>query len=427
MSCRSRSGYVYVAVLFTTLIVVATVGVSLSVSTASLRSEMDRNDRVEAIRIAESEIHRLAAAMRVSGGWRSDNVSGQFSDWRDWDVATATAIDPATRRVRHRYTDPDGLLDDDDSDSVQLIVHCRVGSARTALAVTMEPDPQPLEILGCSVTCTDDMLFASNGLVVTERPVFSADDCTGVSGLLVTPRLDCGGSATVTLRGDLGDATINLPSYDVPDRYKSMGTEIDVDSLPLSGGQRIIQDRVVSSSVNPFGTADPAGIYWIDADGEGIHIADCRIDATLMVEDASEIRLSGGLNWNYPTTPDAILVTDSPITFGDVQSQLSEADRSTNFNPPAVPYRGTLSNTTTIDIYPTELRGFVYTSEDILVESHGDFLLPIVGGLLGRDITVEGRLSVRHLDQWLDMPPSGLSNRVPMRFVRGTWRRVAAQ
>ena len=42
---QSRGGYLYIAVLFTSLIVAASVAASLSLSTGSLRSDIDRINR----------------------------------------------------------------------------------------------------------------------------------------------------------------------------------------------------------------------------------------------------------------------------------------------------------------------------------------------------------------------------------------------
>jgi hypothetical protein len=229
----------------------------------------------------------------------------------------------------------------------------------------------------------------------------------------------------MTLRGDLVAASVSLPTYDVLARYRSEGTRILIASLPQSGGERLIQDIVLSPTINPYGTTDAAGIYWIDASGEKVRIANCRLDATLVISDANEVLLSGGLAWSYPRTPDAILVCDSKITIENLESTLSEPDRNSNFNPLGSPYRDTLTNGTTFDTYPTELRGLVYTTKDILIKPLvGNGILPVTGSLLGDKIQIEGAVSVQQLDEWIDTPPIGFSDQVPMQFVRGTFRRI---
>lgn len=420
---QMRPGYLYVAVLFTTLIVMATVSVSLSVSTANLRAENNRNARSQALRLAESEIHRLAAKMRTSSQWRTDSINNEFSPWRDWTIGLSTS--GLVRQVRHRYNDADSVLNDSLIDSAELTVHARVGDAETAVSVTLESDPSPLELLGYSVTCSNDLDINSGGTLTAERAVQVAGDCLSTSGMLTTPRLECGGLAEVTLRGDLAASSVSLPSYNVLTRYAAVGTQIPLASIPQSNGERMIQDVVLSPNVNPYGTVDAGGIYWINASGQTVRIANCRLNATLVITNANEIILSGGLTWSYPVAPEAILVSDSPIQMEDLEATLNESNRNVNFNPAGSPYRETLTNSTAVDIYPTELRGLIYSTQDIVIEPLVDgATLSVVGSILAADLQIKAHVTVRQLDEWIDSPPIGFSNRVPMRFVRGTFRRI---
>ena len=84
-----------------------------------------------------------------------------------------------------------------------------------------------------------------------------------------------------------------------------------------------------------------------------------------------------------------------------------------------------MSNTTSLDIYPTELRGIIYTTDDLRLDPLvGGETLAITGLVVGRDIRIYGRMAIRQLKEVLVNPPPGLSNNVPMRFVRGSYRRV---
>ncbi|NNE00245.1 MAG: hypothetical protein HKN47_23240, partial [Pirellulaceae bacterium] len=76
-----RAGYLYVAVLFTTLIIVATVTAGLSLSTANTRGEIDRIDRMSALRLAESQLQRVATQMQSENTWRSTATNSVYSDW----------------------------------------------------------------------------------------------------------------------------------------------------------------------------------------------------------------------------------------------------------------------------------------------------------------------------------------------------------
>jgi hypothetical protein len=195
--------------------------------------------------------------------------------------------------------------------------------------------------------------------------------------------------------------------------------------VPLVSSERIIEDRLLSPTSNPFGAVDPAGIYWLDAAGSKVVISHCRLDATLAIRNASEIEIKGGIVWNYPSGADAILVTDASVRFQNVEATLSETARNVNFNPVSSPYRQTLANSTSTDVYPTQLRGVICTSSDLRVDPLvSDAVLRVTGSVVGRDLRIDGHLVVTRLDELLSSPPPGLSDPIPMRLVQGSMRRI---
>ena len=423
---RLRGGFLYVAVLFTTLIVMASVTAALSISTANLRSESDRAHQSAALRLAESEIHRLAALINADSSWRASSANNVFSNWSSRTVDGSQA-DPASQ-VRYRLMDRDGDLADEPFDPVQLTVHAKVGSSEAALTVEMESDPTPFDMLDHSVTATDDLQFESGGALTCERTVQVADDCkTNSWGILTTPQLQCSGMVQMALRGGQAPASVSLPSFDVLEQYIAAGTRISTIGIPRSGSDLVIQDRLLTATDNPFGALDASGIYWLDAGGSKVVISHCRLKATLAIRNASEVEISGGIVWDYPTKADVILAADSPIVFRDVEGELSEPDRNVNFNPTSSAFRGTLSNGNTNDVYLSGLRGLLYSTDDLRVgplvqNSH----LRIAGSVIARDIWIEGFVVVTSLDEILTDPPLGLRDPLPMRFVRGSLRRIPA-
>ncbi len=141
---------------------------ALTISTSSLRGETDRSGRGQALRFAESEIHRQAAIMRTSSLWRSSETNNVFSNWHP---ITANGVDvTGTSLVRHRFNDTDGLLADDLTDTVELTVHAKVGRSEAAITVRLESDPAPLNLLRYSVTAADDIQFESGGALSCEAP-----------------------------------------------------------------------------------------------------------------------------------------------------------------------------------------------------------------------------------------------------------------
>ncbi len=139
----------------------------------------------------------------------------------------------------------------------------------------------------------------------------------------------------------------------------------------------------------------------------------------------ASIELSGGLLWTYAANPEAILVADNHITFVDVEPVLDELVRGTNFNPPSIPYRQTFANNTASDVFPTELRGVIFTTRNITFQPTTNHdLLAVTGAVICKDLRVNGDVVVRQLNEVRDAPPRGLIDPIPMQFVRGTFRRI---
>ncbi len=280
---QSRGGYLYIAVLFTSLIVAASVAASLSLSTGSLRSDIDRINRHSALRLAETEIHRIASLMNNDDAWRTARVSGAYSDWRVLDGVRNSD----SSQVRFKLTDEDGDLADDSADAVELTTHALVGKSQAAVTVLLEPQSAPLSILDYGITASDDIQIEFSGTLSSELPIQVVDDCkTKSSSVLTAPRLECNGRVEIPLRGELDSADVQMPTHDVVDKYVQVGTQISTASLPVQSGRYVIEDIVLTANNNPYGTPDAAGIYWIDANSQRIRISNSRIEATIAVKNA---------------------------------------------------------------------------------------------------------------------------------------------
>ena len=424
-SALRRGGYLYVAVLFTALIVAAAVAAALNLSTGSLRAENERINRKSALRLAESELHRVASHMNLASNWRLNKTSGAFSGWvvmSDDGVHNSDAS-----QVRHRLTDADGDLGDDFADSVELTAHAIVGKAEVAVSATLQPRQATESILHYGITAYDDIQIELAGSLTSAGPIQVGDDCkTNSSGLLTTPTLECNGRVEMAFRGDfVNSATVTMPSHDVVDMYVQEGTQIAVASLPIQNGKRVVDSVLLTAADNPFGAGDPDGIYWIDASSQVIRIRNSRIGATLAIKNASSIEVAGGVVWTYANQPEAILVSDSNILFSGIAPGLDEPTLNANFNPATSPYRQTLFNTTTADYFPTELRGVVFTTANIAFDPTTDGRpMVITGAVICRDLWVNGHVAIRQLGEVLQAPPLGMIDLIPMEFVRGSFRRI---
>ncbi|MDG2224426.1 MAG: hypothetical protein P8L85_23800 [Rubripirellula sp.] len=423
-SQRQRDGYLYVAVLFTSLVVLTAATTAFSISTSTLRSENDRTNQDDALWLAESEMQRQLAIIKSSGTWRNKHTNDTFVDWHSLKLDEVSWSDESS--VRHKFYDSDGDLADDNFDSVRLTVHARSATSHAAVSVELEPDPIPLDLLRYSITTGDDLKIPTIDSVVTERAVQVSDNTTGSpESLLTTPQLHCSGRVEISVRGEQKTASVTMPPHDVVDRYISLGTEIPNAEIPRSSRDLLLANRLLTKKDNPFGPVDKAGIYWIDAGGARVIIKNCRLEATLAITNSANVRIHNGVVWRYPNQADVILATNTILTLSNITPTLDENTVGVNFNPTSSPYRGTESNLTAKDVYPTELTGILYTSGNMRINRRTDGrTLKITGSLISRDLHLNGSVSLHSLDEVLTFPPPGLSDPTPMRLIRSSFRRI---
>lgn len=419
---RDRAGYLYVAVLFTSLIVAGAIATAISLDTTRLKTGNAATDRESAIRLAESELHRASVLLTANPDWRDELKHGAASDWINY----GTMMGTSNASARHRIDDEDGDLADDIFDDFHIISHAQFGAAQAAVSVQMETGFAPLDLLRYGVTTFDDLQCEDGATLVSERNIQVFDDCkTNTSGSITTSVLECSGSVPLAVRGDISTDDVQRPGFDVVGRYQDAGTEIPLASLSIHNGARAIRLAVVSPSSNPYGDVNTDGYYWIDALGQQINITDSRIVATITIRNASRVVVTGAVSWEATVLGEAILVTDSQVVFDAVDPILDETVLSSNFNPPATPYRNIDSNQTATDRFPTELRGIVYSEDevDILPTSSGD-PLAITGAVICDSLVIFHDLYVRSLDEMLTHVPIGLADPTQQRFKMGTFRRV---
>ena len=417
-----RGGYLYVAVLITSLVVAGAIATAVTLDTARLSTINAGVDRDAAIRLAESELHRSTALLRSDANWRTRFASGSPSSWTGYESFHVVQ----NAEARFVISDLDGDLADDPFDEFDLIAHARFGSAQAAVAVTIETGFAPLELLNYAVTAFDDLQCQNGAVLVCEDPIQVADDCkTNSFGVVVTPKLEYDGYNQLAVRGDQAPSDVDPIGFDVVDRYSAIGTQISVASLPNVAGAWTIEAVALSKDLNPFGSADPDGIYWLDAAGQQVNLSNLRINATLVIKNASRVLLSGASSMEPPRAGEAILVADSRIIFESIQPQLDEIALGVNLNPPAAPYRQTDANSVIADQFPTEFRGIVYSQSDIEIRSTIDGSpLRITGQLICNDLRVSNDVYVSAYPESLEQIPHGLSDPQQLRLRSGTYRRI---
>lgn len=375
--------------------------------------------------MAETELHRISMMLAADPNWRDNLNDSETSDWITY--GPVMGADNAAGRFTIIDADRDGDLADDVFDDSQIIAQGRFGAAQAAVSAILETGFAPLDWLRYGATTFDDLQVDYGAAIVSENPIQVFDDCqTYTTGSATTSRLECSGRFEFPVFGDTAGSDVRRPDFDVVEQYENVGTEIPLGLLPIYDGNPAIHLAVLSQSTNPYGVADPNGIYWINARGQAITIVNSRIEATLAVRGASSVTLTGALAWEAPGGVGAMLVTNSRVRFSAIAPTLDENNLGANFNPPATPYRGIDSNLSLSDQYPTEFRGIVYSSNDINVyATTSGAPLAITGSVICNDLVLYHSLLIRSLDELLTNVPRGFADPTQQRFRIGTFRRIA--
>jgi hypothetical protein len=416
---RPRQGFLYLAVLFTSLIVIASATAAFSISTNRLRSRQATLDSSDALRTAEAEAHRMASLLSTADlSWRSTLSNDVVSSWRSGDGGALLCS---------KLNDTDGNLADDSADPVTVTCYSALRQARRGVSFSLRPIAKPLSILDYglvssgAIALTSPATFASTGrvlsgsnIVVGPNVIASAAAWNATSAISSTAR----GVKTVT------GQSVSIPGSTITSKYTELATPIAVASLPQSGGALLLRRRILTSTVNPFGTVNADGIYWINAGGLPVTISECRVRATLVITNSSLVTLTAANHLTSPSSGAAVLVTTAPIRVTQCARLLIESSTSTNFNPTSMPYRG-VGDSDTADRYQSVLEGLVYTPG--LFEWASDNAINgmwIHGTIVCGNATISGPISIEADRDSYTNPPLGFRLYDTMQFVRGSWRTV---
>lgn len=200
---------------------------------------------------------------------------------------------------------------------------------------------------------------------------------------------------------------VQTPGLLAPDFY------IDDAAFQEADTARTIYREVLSPGRNPFGQTNPQGVYVLDCQGAKLRIKCSRIAATLVVLNPGPGSSAGGgpLVWRSPRPNYPALLVNGEILVNPTNTPLSEAAWNANFNPPGSPDSDLGQDTLMDDIYPSEIRGWIYTSGKLTLQQQ-----PVVRGMiLGADtVWIEGDLMLLYNPICRQNIPPGLS--APERF-----------
>ncbi|WP_145288787.1 hypothetical protein [Pirellulimonas nuda] len=411
-----RPGYLYVAVLMTSLLISAMGLTALSVAALRLRCSTASTDWTAAAALAQSAIEDAVLKVSLDNAWRTKNTHN----------VPSTAVSLAAGAYSWKLLDDDGNLADDDRDSVRVVGIGRVGEAVVAESVRLIPTGNPLSCLETALHCNNSVSLGLLVQLTTDQTV-STNGSLAATALLckVTGNAEASGaiSGTVTGTKTSGAPTRLMPGSSALDYYLDNGAWIEIGALPLVIGARTIQKVVISPTLNPYGSGgNPEGIYVIDCGGAQVKIKDCRIIGTLvLLNPAANSCLEGSIHWdtavgNYP----ALLVT------GDIElrtgtAELSETLQGVNYNPVGAPYEG-VADTDKSDAYTSEISGLVYVSGRLSAPS--DLLESRIRGVtVCNALTMDSSSRFNYRPLLHDYPAPGFAHGNPMQVSPGSRRR----
>lgn len=415
---QNRAGYLFVGVLFTTVLV-ASVGLSALVATQrALVSARDREEQVQAHLLARSAIEWGLQVLKDDTNWRTSYSHSV--------TAETTGLNGGT--MSFLLLDDDGSLSDNTTDTATLRGIGIFGDAIAAYEVDIIPTGPALASLACGLAAygniglTTDADLTSTGIVHAGNSVTNA---------LIPGTISANVEAVNTIFADTYGTTTSgatprtFPSKDTLGWYREVGTTIRISSLPLDSGDRVIERQLLSSNNNPYGAeTNPYGIYVIDCQNQKLVIKDCRIAATLVIlNPGAGSETASSVLWEPAIANLPALLVDGDFTFHHGQDALKEGNLLTNFNPSGAEYQGESDNDTN-DSYPSLIRGLVAIFGTMTVDDH-DIDVTFEGCVLCQTCNMYGQLFILYSDLYTLSPPPGFRDGTEMAIIPGTWRRVA--
>ncbi|MEN1681097.1 MAG: hypothetical protein AAGJ46_16035 [Planctomycetota bacterium] len=420
---RKQHGTVYVAVLGISMIVAMMALAGATVGRLELRRSASRSDAIMARILAQEAIEFGFNWMDKNPNWRTELTNG---------IAHGPFHASGGGNFRFVATDPDGDLADDAEEGFVLRGVGRSGDAVACEEVEVAFTGEPLDCLLSALT-VNSAVSMPNGSLFAWKTIYG-DGIVSVNGNLATgssySKVDCDAWATGTITGDiegfadeLQSPARQMPGANVFDYYIANGTPIEITAIPESSGKRRIIRRLISPAANPYGPANPNGIYVIDCQGEDLVIHIARIVGTIVLlnnGDGSEI--SNAMCWEPAEAGMPALLVENNIKLNIAANGLIESVDNVNYNPPGTPYEGETDNDES-DLYSPRMWGIIYCGGRLTVDQYFGFVTK--GAVVCEEYELDSIVTHNYDAVHLNNPPPGFRNDGELRIVPGSWRSVA--
>lgn len=402
-----RRGTMYVAILGVAM-VVTVIGVSaIMVTRVEGRVVRGCADLAAARNLAQASVDLGVWSFYNETDWRTTKLPGA---WR-----TNQAAGDGT--ISLSVADPvDGVFSDALWEPVTFSGAGAVREARYMLEATAVAQPLALPALNtCLHTGGKVTVGVLKNITVTGAPLSINGSVSGPG--TITGNVSAGSVGILPIV--VGTSTIPSPAKEMPDAgifalYQGLATTIT--------GISSIDRQVLSAGVNPWGTANADGVYYIDAGATDFVITRARIQGTLLIKCAAgrkvSIDTSALVQGNRPDYPTLIVDGALEISLNSSTTSLTEASVGVNLNPVGSAYLGA-SDSDVVDTYPNEVQGFVHATGTVTFTKSS-----IVRGVViaGGDVTVSGTPQIIHTPTLYSQPPMGYVS-YSMQIAQGSWRR----
>jgi hypothetical protein len=409
-SIINQRGSVYLHVLASSLLV-SVIGLgSLFAVRVQMRSCRLAKDYAEARTCAVSAVELGIQHIKQDPAWRTTWPNGFWMEDKALGAGQfdLQGIDPQ-----------DSDLANSPYDAVVLTGTGTRGQARHIAQVVLVPVIKPIEALTSCLQGSGSLKISSGKRITA----VGAPVCTN-------GQLDNDGTIDGTAQAqsvaDTGAITGGPPL--VPGPVKRM-PDADVISRYVAKASSVVfaatrEKFVLAPGYNPYGTADPNGLYLINTNNANLKIRDCRIYGTLVIQAGTgTVTLENSVFLqNYRSDFPALLVTASAVIIRctSATTQLSESSLNTNFNPSGAPYQG-VSDSDKVDSYPNEIRGLVHIEGTLQLQQTAR----IVGVVIcNGSVTCEEANTITYSSSLYACPPRWYTYVDGMKLSPGSWKQV---
>jgi hypothetical protein len=405
----ARRGGIYIAILGASMLVtVLGVAALATVAVERLSAELSA-DMASARCAAESGVDLVMLVIQTDSTWRTSRSNGPWM--------AGLAVGDATVSVE--VTDPgDSNLANRPTDSVLVKATGRKGQAVHIVQVLVKASGDPIDALKMAVH-TAGQLHVNSGATLSTTGAPSSTNTTLANEGTIKGSAEC--LAALPIGTITGSLTLLAPSKAMPAAstrtlYAGLGT-------PITPPPSTIDKVVLGPGVNPYGPADPDGLYVISTASD-LTIRNTRLYGTLVVRCPGRkvVIDQTVLLQNYRADYPVLLIDGDLVVQLDSSAQLSEAVQGTNFNPVGAPFQGS-SDIDILDSYPCQIQGLVHVTGTVTISGSAKVIGAIIAesSALSDAVAAKNAPEVVYDPKLATNPPMGYMKSVRMSIVPGSW------